>query len=291
MPSACESGGCGGGAMESDPRIRLAPPSFGTISVNGVEIEAEAIAQEIQHHPANDGEQAWQEAARALALRELLLQEARRQGICAAPEVDEAGRCETEEDALIRALLERQIEPASASEAECRRYYEGHIHRFRTPDLFEASHILIEPNADDADAWASAEARARTIATQVGDDSRAFAAAARKFSACPTAHQEGSLGQVRRGELVAVVQEALEALAEGTTGREPVRSQHGWHVLRLQRRLNGNTLPFDMAKDRIADMLEARAWAVSATRYAAELADSAAIEGVMIEPSSSMGDH
>lgn len=286
MPSACESGGCGGGAMESDPRIRLAPPSFGTISINGVDIEAEAIAQEIQHHPADDGEKAWQEAARALALRELLLQEAHRQGLHAAPEVDEAGRCETEEDAIVRALLERQLQPATAGEEECRRYYEGHIARFRTPDLFEASHILIEPGSNNEQAWTDARARARTIAAEVGDNLRAFAAAAREFSQCPTAHQDGSLGQVRRGELVTTVQKALEALAEGTTGREPVCSQHGWHVLRLQRRIKGRTLPFDRVKDKIADMLEARAWAVAATRYATELAASAKIEGVLIEPSS-----
>ncbi|MHB0776073.1 peptidylprolyl isomerase [Halomonas sp. WWR20] len=285
MPSACESGGCGGGATAADPRIRPAPPSFGTVSVNGVEVEAEAIAQEIQHHPAADGETAWQEAARALALRELMLQEAHRQGVRAVPEVDEAGRCETEDDAIVRALLERQLQPATAREEECRRYYEGHIARFRTPDLFEASHILIEPEGDKEKAWINAQTRAQTIATEVGDDPAAFAAAAREFSNCPTAHQDGSLGQVRRGELVAIVQEALEALDEGTTAREPVRSRHGWHVLRLQRRIEGRTLPFDMVKDKIADMLEARAWAVTATRYAADLVASAEIEGVLIEPS------
>ncbi|HLS67981.1 MAG TPA: peptidylprolyl isomerase [Kiloniellales bacterium] len=286
MPSACESGGCGSPSPSLDPRLQPAPPSFGTVLVNGVEIEPEAIAREIQHHPAESGEAAWQGAARALAVRELLLQEARRRGVEPDPETDDAGRSELEEDALIRCLLEQQVEPAAAGEEECRRYYEANTHRFRTPDLFEPSHILIEPEGAEQDAWAAAEAEARAIAFEVGNSPEAFAAAAREFSKCPTAHQNGSLGQIRRGELVPAVQEALEKLPEGTTARDPVRSRFGWHVIRLQRRVEGHTLPFEVVKDKIADMLDARAWAVAAARYTADLARAARIEGVLVDPDS-----
>ena len=174
------------------------------------------------------------------------------------------------------------MEPERPGEAECRRYYDSQPHRFRTPDLFEASHILIEPEGEDEAAWAAAEARARTIASEVGDDAAAFAAAARAFSGCPSAQQDGSLGQVRRGELVADVQQGLERLAEGTAGREPVRSRFGWHVLRLQRRIAGRTLPFEIVQPKIADMLEARSWSLAAARYIAGLAASADVEGVVI---------
>lgn len=282
MPSACQSGGCGGGPAE-DLRLRPAPPSFGEVSVNGVEIDPEAIAREIQHHPAADGEAAWQEAARALALRELLLQEAQRLGLEPEPERDTAGRRETEEDAVVRALLEREVQSATAGEEECHRYYQGHIERFRTPDLFEASHILIEPEGDDAQAWQTAEEKARAIIAEIGNDPELFAAAAQEFSACPTSHQSGALGQIRRGELVEAVQTALEALPPETTGHEPIRSRFGWHVLRLQRKIDGRTLPFEIVQDRIADMLEARAWTIAATRYVASLAQAAVVEGVLID--------
>lgn len=279
MPSACESHGCGGGPEPAIPP----PPSFGEVRVNGVEITPEAIAAEIQHHPAPDAETAWIDAARALAVRELLLQEARRLGLEAEADEDEAGRIETDEDALVQALLEAEIAPARAGEAECRRYYEANVERFRTPDLFDAAHILIEPDGEDEVAWAAAEAQARHIAAQVGDDPIAFAAAARAWSGCASAQQDGSLGQIRRGELVASVQAGLEALADGETGDEPVRSRFGWHVLRLQRRIEGRTLPFEIAREKIADMLEARSWSVEAGRYIAALAGRGAIEGVMIE--------
>jgi peptidyl-prolyl cis-trans isomerase C len=277
MPGACASGGCGGPEPDLPP-----PPSFGEVRVNGVEITPEAIAQEIQHHPAPDAETAWIEAARALAVRELLLQEARRLGIKAEPDNDEAGRIEADDDAVVRALLEEEVQPARAGETECRRYYDANRDRFRTPDLFEASHILIEPEEDSASAWAAAKARALTIAAEVGDDPAAFAAAARAFSACASAQQDGSLGQIRRGELVGPVQAGIEALADGTTAHAPVRSRFGWHVLRLQRRIPGHILPFEAVRPRIADMLEARSWSVQAARYVAALAARSEIEGIRI---------
>lgn len=284
MPSACQRGGCGGYAPPMPP-----PPSFGEVRVDGVEIPPEAIAREIQHHPAPDAETAWREAARALVIRELLLREAHRRGIEAEPEADEAGRVEPEDDALIRALLDEAVEPELPSEAECRRFYAARRDRFRTPDLFEPAHVLIEPEGSDEAAWAAAEARARTIIAEVGDDPVAFAAAARQFSACPSAQQDGSLGQISRGELLPVVQAALEAIPEGTVRRDPVRSPYGWHVLRLHRRIEGRPLPFEAVAGKVAEMLGARSWTVAATRYVAGLAATAKIEGITLEAASGPG--
>lgn len=278
MMSACQSCGCGGASAQRTP-----PPSFSQVRVNSVEITPEAIAQEIQHHPASDPETAWKEAARALAIRELLLQEAERLGIEADPEPDEAGRIETDADAVISALLETEVMPAVPDEEECRRFYEMQAGKFRTPDLFEASHILIEPEGDDGDAWADAEAQARAIIAEVGDDGAAFAEVARELSACPSAHQDGSLGQVRRGDLLPNVQAAIEALREGETRPEPVRSRYGWHVIRLARRIEGHALPFEVVKDKIAEMLEARSWSIAAARYVAGLAERSQVDGIAIE--------
>jgi peptidyl-prolyl cis-trans isomerase C len=285
MPSACESHGCSGGPEPLIPP----PPSFGEVFVNGVEIAPEAIAREIQHHPAPDAETAWMEAARALAVRELLLQEAERLGIAAEPDADEDGRDEAEDDAIIRAVLEQEVEPARPGEAECRRYYDANVHRFRTPDLFEAAHVLIEPEADDEAGWATAEASARSIIDEVGNDPAKFAAAAREMSACASKLQDGSLGQIRRGDLVPVVQSAIEALRDGETGKEPVRSRFGWHVLRLHRKIPGQTLPFEAAQAKIADMLEARSWSLEAARYVAELARRGNVEGVLIDGAAAQG--
>jgi peptidyl-prolyl cis-trans isomerase C len=74
-------------------------------------------------------------------------------------------------------------------------------------------------------------------------------------------------------------------LASGTTGRVPIRSRFGWHILRLHRKIEGRTMTFEMVRDRIADMLEARSWSVEAARYVAELAARNRVEGVLIEGS------
>ncbi|WP_395326981.1 peptidylprolyl isomerase [Novosphingobium sp. BL-8H] len=277
MPSACQSGGCGCSNPAMPP-----PPSFGEVFVNGVEITAEAIAEEIQHHPAPDAETAWTEAARALAVRELLLQEAARLGITAAGDSDETGRRETDDEAVIRILLEREVMPEGAGEPECRRYYDANPARFRTPDLFDAAHILIEPEADEPAQWAAAEAFARALIAEVRNDHAAFAQAARRDSACASAQQDGSLGQVRRGELVREVQQAIEALKDGETGQEPVRSRFGWHVVRLNRRIAGQILPFDVVREKIADMLEARSWSMSAAHYVSSLAAQGQVEGIIV---------
>jgi peptidyl-prolyl cis-trans isomerase C len=284
IPGACQQGGCGGTAPRLPP-----PPSFTEVRVNGVEIAPEAIAQEIQHHPAPDADTAWREAARALAIRELLLQEARRLEIEAEPEADEAGGVESGPDALIRALLDEEVSPEIPGETECRRFYEARQDGFKTPDLFEPAHILIEPTGEDEAAWAAANTRARAIIAGVQDDPRAFAEAARELSACPSGHQDGSLGQVHRGDLIAPVQAALDVLADGETAREPVRSRFGWHVIRLHRRIPGRTLPFEAVSAKIAETLGARSWSLAATRYVAALTAGARIEGVTIEPPSEPG--
>ena len=87
------------------------------------------------------------------------------------------------------------------------------------------------------------------------------------------------------GASLQAVQAGLEAITEGTTAREPVKSRFGWHILRLHRRIEGRTMTFDMVRDRIADMLEARSWSIEAARYVARLAERNEIEGIRIEGS------
>ena len=83
------------------------------VSVNGVTIRHDEISREAQNHPAPTPIAAWTAAARALAVRELLLQEARRSGLEPQPLSDGEGRTETDEEASIRALVEREVSTPS----------------------------------------------------------------------------------------------------------------------------------------------------------------------------------
>lgn len=267
----------------SPPSQRPSAPNFPDLRIDGVEIEPEVIAREMQHHPAPDPVEAWSAAARALVVRELLVRRARQLGL----EVGAEGEAQdAPEEELVRLLLEHELAPSEPEDLECRRFYESQRARFRTPELFEAAHILIEPEADDADAWAAAEAQARRLAAEIGQSRTAFVEAAKAHSTCPSAQQDGSLGQVRRGELAPPVQMALENTPVGSNRTEPVRSRFGWHLIRLERRIAGRELPYEVVEDRIRDMLEARSWAVAAGAYVARLVANAQIEGVEMAPPS-----
>ncbi|XSG82032.1 MAG: hypothetical protein ACPW61_13320 [Methyloligella sp. ZOD6] len=112
--------------------LNAAPPT--TISVNGVAIPRDAIAREAQHHPAPKPFDAWQSAARALVIRELLLQRANATGISPAPLKKKNGRREAEEEALIRQLIEDEVKTPEPDDDACRRYYTQNQQKFRSAE-------------------------------------------------------------------------------------------------------------------------------------------------------------
>ena len=71
------------------PVIAIKPRS---VTINGVEISRAAISRETQNHPARKPTDAWLSAARALAIRELLLQEAHALAMQPSPLTDDEGR-------------------------------------------------------------------------------------------------------------------------------------------------------------------------------------------------------
>ena len=151
-------------------------------SVNGIEIPPADIAAEAQNHPASTPDAALRDAARALAIRQLLLQRARTLGITPRPERDEADRRETEEEALVRQVLDTEVKVPEADEDACRRYYENNKKRFASPALYEASHILFAAKQDDTPAFNGAVAQAEKAISTLSARPGAFADLARKLS-------------------------------------------------------------------------------------------------------------
>jgi peptidyl-prolyl cis-trans isomerase C len=255
-----------------------AKPSI--VSVNGVVVPRDAIAREVQQHPASTPLAAWKEAARALAVRELLLQEARRAGVSADALNDESGRRETEEEASIRALIEQEIAVPEPDAAACRRYYEQNRRRFRSSDIYEAAHILIAANARDRDAYGAAREKAIEILTQVAREPSRFGALARDLSDCPSGAQDGNLGQISEGQTTIEFENALKQLAPGSIVDEPVGTRYGFHVIRLDRKIDGRELPFDAVAQQIAQYLSESVHRRATAQYIARLAARATITGI-----------
>jgi peptidyl-prolyl cis-trans isomerase C len=51
------------------------------------------------------------------------------------------------EESTIRALLAQEVRTPQPDEAACRRYHAANRARFRSPDLYEAAHILLAGRA------------------------------------------------------------------------------------------------------------------------------------------------
>jgi peptidyl-prolyl cis-trans isomerase C len=257
-------------------RSRLGRPV--PVSVNGIVITSADIARETQHHASSDPDKAWNLAARALAIRELLRQEADRLDITAEPIDDGEGRYETPDEARLRALLEREVVVPHADEATCRRYYEANRRRFRSPDLFEAAHILFAAAPGNAEARAKARLMAEALLTELRHRPEGFAAAADRHSDCPSARQGGNLGQVRPGQTVAEFEQALRRMTPCEV--QLVETRYGLHIVRLDRRIDGQELPFDLVHERIADYLDEAVHRRALQQYVCVLAGRADVTGV-----------
>jgi len=248
------------------------------VAVNGVVIPHDAISREAQNHPAPTPIAAWTAAARALAVRELLLQEARRLHLSATPESDGEGRTETAEEAAIRALVELQVAIPTPDEAACRRYYRHNRKRFRSADLYEAAHILIPALPRDGEAYRAARREAEALSLVLRDAPERFRALALAHSACPSKTVGGNLGQLSSGSTTPEFEAAVAAMTPGDM--QLVASRFGHHIVRLDRKIDGRALPFEQVKDRIADYLVDRARHTAIAQFVARLAARAEINGV-----------
>lgn len=262
-------------------------PRAKPISVSGVAIARDAIARETQNHPAEKPIEAWLAAARALVVRELLLQEARRLAIVPAPVEDGEGRFETDDEALVRQLVEQEVVTPQADEATCRRIYDAQTARFRSTELYAVRHILFAAAPDDDAGRTIARANAEaTIASLVAAPDR-FAEFAVQHSACPSRTNGGQLGQVSRGQTVPEFEAALAHAPVGTVCPGPVETRYGLHVIQVDQRIAGRQLPFEAVHRQIAAWLEDRAQHTAIRQYIGLLAGRATILGISLDEETS----
>jgi peptidyl-prolyl cis-trans isomerase C len=72
----------------------------------------------------------------------------------------------------------------------------------------------------------------------------------------------------------------LRAMVPGAVHPEPVETRYGLHVVRLDRRVDGEVLPFDLVRDRIADYLDEAVRRRAQQQYVSILAGRAQVTGV-----------
>ncbi|MGN4069259.1 peptidylprolyl isomerase [Burkholderia gladioli] len=241
------------------------------LAVNGIAIEAAALATEAALH---EGSPDAAEAARhTLVIGELLRQRA----VSLALLADHAELDDATLDALLARELTHLPEP---TEADCRRYYTHHPERFRRGELVHASHILFA--VTERVPLAPLRERAETALAEVLAAPERFEALARESSNCPSAAVGGSLGQLLRGDCVTEFEAAL--FGNEALGVLPglVNTRHGFHIVRIKRRVPGEMQPFKAARERIAGFLAERVRRDAMRQYVAILAGVARIEGITL---------
>ncbi len=174
------------------------------------------------------------------------------------------------------------------TDAEAKAYYEIHRTEFTTPANLTIREILIEMAApavpagqkdpglfsvaQDDEAKAKAEAiRARALA---GED---FAHLAATESAAASKANGGLIGPIGRDELAPAMAELFDKMKPGEVS-EPIRTQRGYQIFKLEARTATEVLDFDKARDQIANKVFAQKRAGELDRYLRKLRSQAIIE-------------
>ncbi|MFZ2319066.1 MAG: peptidylprolyl isomerase [Pseudomonas sp.] len=246
------------------------------IRVNGVLIEPEAMALELQYHPAAEQSEAMFLAAQALVIRELLQQR------CSELSVKvEAGIGESQEEAAIRSLIELEVPVPEADESVCEHFYASNLPRFVSAPLLAARHILLECAPDDIEARISKREQADALLVQLQADPQRFTELALAHSACPSKEQGGALGQLSKGQTVPEFERQLFRQPQGLVS-QPLESRYGFHVVYVDQRIEGLQLPYEAVAQDIRRELYQRVWQKSVAQYLQTLVGAADIQGIQL---------
>ncbi|SFW12742.1 peptidylprolyl isomerase [Pseudomonas sp. NFACC04-2] len=262
---------------QSPELIASSEQEWPIISVNGVSITPQAMALELQYHPADSREDAVYQAARALVIRQLLQQRIAELGLAL-----QVGAGENEEEAATRLLLEREVQVPQCDEATGLRYYESNRARFHSAPLLAVRHILLECAPDDAEARSLAHVQAELLLERLDQFPGSFAELALKYSACPSKAQGGSLGQISKGQTVPELERQLFTLPAGLAGK-PLESRYGWHVISIDQRIDGQPLPYEAVATAIHTQLQQGVWQKALVQYLQTLIGAADIRGIHLQ--------
>lgn len=154
----------------------------------------------------------------------------------------------------IRGLGKMEIDDTEALD-----YYNANKDSFNMPEQVKASHILItpdtsDPNMDPNKADAIAREKAEKLLKEIKDGAD-FAELAKANSDCPSSRNGGDLGFAERGNWVKPFSDAAFALEQGQVSNI-VKTQFGYHIIKVTDRKNEGLQSFDEVKDNITKWLK-----------------------------------
>jgi peptidyl-prolyl cis-trans isomerase C len=173
---------------------------------------------------------------------------------------------------LMEALLDKESKGA-ANEAAMKKIYDDSVAQNKPVEEVRARHILVETEEKAKEVLAKLKA---------GGD---FAALAKSESKDPGSADGGDLGYFAKEQMVPEFSEAAFKLEKGGLS-EPVKSQFGWHVIKLEDKRNKPVPEFEQVKGQIENYVVRRAQ----TELVSKLRDAAKIERVGQSPAAKPAD-
>lgn len=124
------------------------------------------------------------------------------------------------------------------TDEDLKAYYENHKEEFKTKYMFSAKHILVE-----------SEEKAKELKTEI-DNGKTFEDLAKEHSMCPSKEVGGDLGEFSQGQMVVEFEKAcIEANIGEVT--EPVKTQFGYHLVKVESKKEPEVIEFERVKEEI----------------------------------------
>ncbi|NLD55489.1 MAG: peptidylprolyl isomerase [Burkholderiaceae bacterium] len=179
-----------------------------------------------------------------LIAREIFVQEAEKAGLAKSSEVQRQLET-TRQDILIRALIRDHLEKNPVKDEDIKAEYEKlRKEASASGKEYKARHILV----DEEDA-------AKKIIADL-DKGEKFEALAEQSKDPGSASNGGDLGWNTASTFVKEFSDAMVALEKGKTVQAPVKTQFGYHVIRLDDVRDASPPPLDQVEPQIQQQLE-----------------------------------
>ncbi len=173
----------------------------------------------------------------------LLLQDARRNLIEGEAEF-RAELARLKERLLISYAGNKIIAGVKVSDEDVKKYYEENKDQFVKGESVNASHILVDT-----------EEKALELLSKIRAGEISFEDAARENSTCPSGQQGGNLGTFTRGQMVPEFDKAVFEMQAGEISEAPVKTQFGYHLIKLIEKSESEAASFDEVKGELTEML------------------------------------
>jgi len=173
----------------------------------------------------------------------LLLQDARR-NLYEADPAFKAELAKLKDNLLVSFAADKAIASCSVSDADVTAYYEANSDKFMQGETVNASHILVDT-----------EEAALEILGKIKAGEVSFEDAAKEYSSCPSKENGGNLGDFGRGQMVPEFDAAVFEMEAGAVTEVPVKTQFGYHLIKLNSKSEAKTAPLAEIKDRLKEAL------------------------------------